>query len=72
MNLNGGRATAVLAVLNPVERLWRYLWQHHRPNPVYSDIATVEEAAVSEWRTVCLRPDKVQTICRSEYLPPGS
>ena len=58
--------------LNPVERLWLYLRQHHWSNRVYPDLGAVEEAAVTGWRAVCLHPDKVKTICRCEYLPPGS
>lgn len=58
--------------LNPVERLWLYLRGHHWSNRVYPDIGAVEEAAVSGWRAVCLHPEKIKTICRCEYLPPGS
>jgi transposase len=58
--------------LNPVERLWLYLRQHHWSNRVYSDIDALEEAAVSGWRAVCLHPDMVNSICRCGYLPPGS
>ena len=58
--------------LNPVERLWLYLRQHHWSNRVYPDLAAVEEAAVSGWRAVCLHPAEVRTICRCEYLPTGS
>lgn len=58
--------------LNPVERLWLYLRQHHWSNRVYPDLAAVEEAAVSGWRAACLHPDKIRSICRCEYLPPGS
>jgi transposase len=58
--------------LNPVERLWLYLRQHYWSNRVYPDIEALEEAAVSGWRAVCLHPEKVRTVCRCEYLPPGS
>ncbi len=58
--------------LNPVERLWLYLRQHHWSNRVFPNIAAVEEAAVAGWRAVCLCPDKVKSICRCEYLSPGS
>jgi transposase len=57
--------------LNPVERLWLYLRQHHWSNRVYPDLAAVEAAAVSGWRAVCLGPDRVKTICRCTYLPDG-
>jgi transposase len=58
--------------LNPVERLWLYLRGHYWSNRVYPDIEAVEEAAVSGWRAVCLHPDRIKTICRCEYMPPGS
>jgi len=58
--------------LNPVERLWLYLRHHHRSNRVYPDLDAPEEAAVAGWRAVCLHPDKIKSICRCEYLPPGS
>jgi transposase len=58
--------------LNPVERLWLYLREHHWSNRVYPDVEALEEAAVAGWRAVCLTPDKVKTICRCEYLPASS
>ncbi len=58
--------------LNPVERLWLYLRQHHWSNRVYEDVDAVEDAAMSGWRAACLDPDKVKSICRCEYLDPGS
>lgn len=51
---------------NPVERL--HLRQHHCSNRVYPDIDALEDAAVSGWRAVCLRPDRIKTVCRCEYL----
>jgi transposase len=58
--------------LNPVERLWLYLRSHYWSNRVYEDIGALEEAAVAGWRAVCLAQDKVQSVCRCEYLPTGS
>jgi len=58
--------------LNPVERLWRYLRQHHWSNRAYADLAALEEAAVAGWRAVCLTPEKVRTVCRCEYAEDGS
>ena len=58
--------------LNPVERLWLYLRQHHWSNRTYADVAALEEAAVTGWRAVCLTPEKVRTICRCEYAGNGS
>jgi transposase len=58
--------------LNPVERLWLYLRQHHWSNRVYEDVDAVEEAATVGWRAVCLDAERVRSICRCEYLDPGS
>jgi transposase len=54
--------------LNPVERLWLYLRQHHWSNRIYPDVEAVEEAAVSGWRSVCLDEARVRSICRCDYL----
>lgn len=54
--------------LNPVERLWLYLRQHHWSNRVYPTIEDVEEAAVAGWRAVCLDPARIRTTCRCDYL----
>ena len=58
--------------LNPVERLWLYLRQHHWSNRVYADIGAVERAAAEGWRAVCLNPERIKTVCRCEYLTAGS
>lgn len=58
--------------LNPVERLWLYLREHHWSNRTDADRNALEVAAVTGWRAVCLRPEKIKTICRCEYLPDGS
>jgi transposase len=55
--------------LNPVERLWHYLREHHWSNRVYEGVEALEEAAVAGWRAVCLRPELVRSVCRCEYLP---
>jgi len=71
-NLSAIRLPPYSPELNPVERLWLYLREHHWSNRVYKDIDALEEAAVAGWRAVCLHPDKVKTICRCEYLTTGS
>ncbi len=58
--------------LNPVERLWPYLREHHWPNRTYRDLAALEEAAVAGWRAVCLDAERVKSICRCEYTVAGS
>ena len=54
--------------LNPVERLWLSLREHHWSNRVYADVDAVESAAMSGWRAVCLDGAKIRSICRCEYL----
>ena len=54
--------------LNPVERLWLYLREHHWSNRTYKDIDALEDAANDGWRAVCLHPEKIKTICRCEYI----
>jgi transposase len=58
--------------LNPVERLWLYLREHHWSNCEYAGTAELERAAVDGWRAVCLRPEQVKTICRCQYAEVGS
>jgi transposase len=58
--------------LNPVERLWRYLREHHWSNRVYRDLEALEDAAVAGWRAVCLGPETVKSVCRCEYAQAGS
>ena len=58
--------------LNPVERLWLYPREHYWSNRVYKDRAALEGAAVEGWDRATLDPERVKTVCRCEYLPPGS
>jgi transposase len=58
--------------LNPVERLWRYLREHHWSNRIYAGIRELEQAAVDGWRAVCLHPQLITSICRCEYAQTGS
>jgi len=58
--------------LNPFERLWLYLREHYWSNRVYPNLDALEDAAVDGWRAVCLRPERVRTVCRCEYLTGGS
>lgn len=58
--------------LNPVERPWLYLREHHWSNRGYDDVEALEGAAVCGWRAVCLRPEKIKTVCRCEYADTGS
>jgi len=66
------RLTAVAPELNPVERLWPYLRDHHWSNRVYEDIAALERATEGAWRPVCLNLDQIKTVCRCTYAETGS
>jgi transposase len=54
--------------LNPVENLWHYLRSHYWSLRVYRDYETLEEAAMSAWRAVCLQPELVSSICNAPYV----
>jgi len=57
--------------LNPVERLWHYLREHHWSNRVYPNVDALEEAAVAGWRAACLSPDVIRNVCRCGYAETG-
>jgi transposase len=57
--------------LNPVERLWRYLRDHHWSNRVYPTTTDLESAAVDGWRAVCLNAERIKTVCRCDYPHTG-
>lgn len=35
-------------------------------------MADLEEAAVDGWRAVCLNAERINTVCRCDYLKPGT
>jgi transposase len=54
--------------LNPIEKLWQYLRQHHWSNRVYEDYDDLRKAANDAWQKVCLKPEKIKSICRAKYV----
>jgi transposase len=58
--------------LNPVERLWRCLREHHWSNRVYTGIQELEAAAIQGWPAVCLLPELIKGVCRCRYAQCGS
>ena len=54
--------------LNPVENLWHYLRSHHWSNRQYKDYTALMIAATEGWRSVCLDPAHIKTICAVSYL----
>jgi transposase len=54
--------------LNPVENLWHYLRAHYWSNGVYRDYEALLAVATETWRTVCMDPEKVRSICAAPYL----
>jgi transposase len=54
--------------LNPVENLWHYLRSPYWSLRVYADDEALEEAAMTGWRSVCLRPESVRSICAAPYV----
>jgi hypothetical protein len=55
--------------LNPVERLWAYLRSHHLSNRAYDGYDHLLDATAKAWQL--LTPERLQSICRCTYLPPG-
>jgi hypothetical protein len=51
-----------------VENLWHYLRSHYWSLRVYRDYEALEEAAMSAWRAVCLKPELVNSICNAPYV----
>ena len=58
--------------LNPVDRQWLDLRRHHWSSRVPADAGAVERAAAEGRRAACLNPERVETVCRREYLTAGS
>ena len=53
--------------LNPVENLWHYLRSHHWSNRRYPTVEDLFDAAETAWRSACLDPSLIQTVCRTPY-----
>ena len=53
--------------LNPVENLWHYLRSHHWSNRRYDTIDELFDAAEHAWRTSCLNPTIIQSVCHTPY-----
>jgi transposase len=54
--------------LNPVENLWHYLRAHYWSHGVYPDYEALLKVATETWRTVCMDPEKIRSICAAPYL----
>lgn len=54
--------------LNPMENLWHFLRSHYWSNRVYQDYAALLDAATHAWRTLCLAPTRISSICNFPYL----
>lgn len=54
--------------LNPAENLWHYLKSHYWSNKSYADYDSLEEAAMSAWRTAALNPELMKTVCSDQAL----
>ena len=57
---------------SPAERLWLYLRQHDWPGRVHPTLADLEAAAASGWRATGLSAERIKTVCRCDYLEPGT
>lgn len=54
--------------LNPVENLWHYLRSHHWANRAYRDYDDLRLAACDAWQKVCLVPQTIKSVCRTDYV----
>lgn len=54
--------------LNPMENLWHYLRSHYWSNRIYPDYLALLDAATIAWRTLCLHPARITSICNFPYL----
>lgn len=52
--------------LNPVERLWDYLRQHHLANRAYDGYTHLLEASAQAWQQ--LTPQLLRSVCACPYL----
>ena len=53
--------------LNPMENVWHYLKSHYWSNRSYLDYDHLLDAAQVAWRTACLTPELMQTVCNAPY-----
>jgi transposase len=53
--------------LNPVENLWHYLRSHHGSNRMYATVDDLFDAAETAWRSACLDPAVIRTVCHAPY-----
>ena len=54
--------------LDPVEDLWHYRRAHDWSHGVDPDYDALLEKATETWRTVCLDPEKIRSICAAPDL----
>ena len=52
--------------LNPVERLWCWLKEHHLSNRIYRDYQDLLDAAGQAWNS--LTAQRIQSVCRTSWL----
>lgn len=53
--------------LNPIENLWHFLKSHHWSNRAYDNYDKLLEAAEHAWKTVCLVPNLMKSVCNANY-----
>lgn len=53
--------------LNPVERIWQWLQDHHLSNRAFADQNALEVACTHAWNS--LTPERLKTLCRVAWLP---
>ncbi len=57
--------------LNPIENLWHDLRSHCWSNRIYASYDALFDAAEDSWRTRCLSPQHIRSVCAAPYLAPS-
>ena len=52
--------------LNPIERIWCFLKEHHLSNRVYADYDALLAAGTDAWNS--LTTERMQSICRTTWI----
>jgi len=52
--------------LNPIERIWCYLKEHHLSNRIYADYQALVAAGTDAWNH--LTPKRLRSLCRTAWI----
>lgn len=52
--------------LNPIERVWCFLKEHHLSNRIHADYDALLAAGSAAWNA--LTPERIRSICRTPWI----